>query len=320
MAVRPNLLNMPDFNNDLILITCASGKQSSALIPHLLKSSKKLRLQCNSSKSKQMLSSKYPGVEVVQADMASPSDCHRILDGVTTCHLVDPPFHPHETQLGINMIDAAISQQSSSSGPFTHMIYSSVIFPHLRKLLNHDCKRYTEEYLIESGLNYTILQPTHMMEMLPLALLMSQKSPIYQANWNPDTKFSFVTVLDVAEAAAKVITHAEEHYFATYQLVSTALPLSYTQVCELVGKHIGKDVAVKQKSFQDAVNISIKMINGGKEPPAATKEIGARMFLYYNERGLVGNNNVLGWLLGREPTSYESWLKLKVEEINGQKA
>lgn len=159
-----------------------------------------------------------------------------------------------------------------------------------------------------------------MMEMLPLALLMSQKTPIYQANWNPDTKFSFVTVLDVAEAAARVITRAEEHYFATYQLVSTALPLSYTQVCELVGKHIGKDVAVKQKSFQDAVNISIKMINGGKEPPAATKEIGARMFLYYNERGLVGNNNVLGWLLGREPTSYESWLKLKVEEINRQKA
>lgn len=127
-------------------------------------------------------------------------------------------------------------------------------------------------------------------------------------------------MLDVAEAAAKVITRAEEHYFATYQLVSTALPLSYTQVCSLVGKHIGKEVAVKQKSFQDAVNISIKMINGGKEPPAATKEIGARMFLYYNERGLVGNNNVLGWLLGREPTSYENWLKLKVEEINGQKA
>ena len=86
------------------------------------------------------------------------------------------------------------------------------------------------------------------------------------------------------------------------------------------GVVIGKEVAVKQKSFEDAVNISIKMINGGKEPPAATKEIGARMFLYYNERGLVGNNNVLGWLLGREPTSYESWLKLKVEEINKQKA
>ncbi|KAK6004352.1 hypothetical protein QM012_008214 [Aureobasidium pullulans] len=305
---------MPDFQNDLILITCASGKQSAALIPHILKSYKKIRLQCNSSASAESLRQKYPNTEVVQADLFSASDCSRIIADVTACWLVLPPFHPHETSLGTTFIDACIAQKDSQ-GPLQHVVYSSVIHPILQKLLNHDCKRYVEEYLIESGLDYTILQPTHMMEMLPIAHLMQQENPTHLCNWNPTTKFSFVTTRDVGEAGARVLEQRQKHIAATYQLVSTKSPLSYTEACEIVSKVLGKEVKAQQKGFEDAVNTSIKMINGGKEPPKAMKEIGSRMFLYYNERGLIGNSNVLGWLLEREPTSYEQWAKMKVEEI-----
>jgi uncharacterized protein YbjT (DUF2867 family) len=307
---------MPDFQNDLILITCASGKQSTALLPHILKTYKRIRLQVNSESSKQALSKTYPNIEIVQADFASKEDCTRLLEGVTACFLVDPPFHPHETQLGYNIIDACVSQQQTNNGPFKHLVYSSVIFPILRKLLNHDCKRYIEEYLVESGLQYTILQPTHMMEMLPLANMVAQgEQPTYTANWNPQTKFSFVSTLDIGEAAAKVLVQRQHHYYATYPLVGTETPLNYIEVGEIVSKVLGKQVRVEQCSFDDAVNTAIKMINGDKEPPQATKEIGARMFLYYNERGLIGNSNVLGWLLGRKPTGYESWTKIKYQEI-----
>lgn len=305
---------MPDHQKELILITCASGKQSSALIPHLLQDYPNVRLQCHSSSSETSLSSKYPNTEVVQADLANKDDCIRILANVTACFLVLPPFHPHETQLGINFIDACVAQKGSG-GPLQHLVYSSVIHPILQKLLNHDVKRYVEEYLIESGLNYTILQPTHMMEMLPLAKLLEDKEPVYQCNWNPATKFSFVTTKDVGEAAAKVLKQREMHYAATYQLVSTPQPLSYIEACEIVSRVIGKQVKAQHKGFEDAVETSIKMINGGKEPPKQMKEIGARMFLYYNERGLIGNCNVLKWLLGRETTGYEEWVKMRVEEF-----
>ncbi|KAI5274928.1 NAD(P)-binding protein [Aureobasidium subglaciale] len=310
---------MPDFENDLILMTCASGKQSAALIPHILNKYKNIRLQCNSSASKQALSKEYPNAEVVQADLANPSDCALILADVTACWLVLPPFHPHETTLGINIIDACISQ-AFSGGPFAHLVYSSVLHPILQKLLNHDVKRYVEEYLIESSLNYTILQPTHMMEMLPLEKLMKEEEPVYTANWNPATKFSFVTTKDVGEVGAKMLIEREKHYAASYQLVGTPSPISYIEAAEIVGKVIGKKVKVEQRSLEDAVDVAIKGINGGKEPPKAMKEIGARMFLYYNERGLVGNSNVLGWLLGRKPTDYETWVKMKVEEIKSKKA
>lgn len=39
----------------------------------------------------------------------------------------------------------------------------------------------------------------------------------------------------------------------------------------------------------------------------------ARMFMYYNEKGLVGSSNVLGWLLGRKPLEYEDWVRLCVQ-------
>lgn len=34
-----------------------------------------------------------------------------------------------------------------------------------------------------------------------------------------------------------------------------------------------------------------------------------RLILFYNRRGLKGSPNVLRWLLGREPTTVESWVE-----------
>ena len=40
-----------------------------------------------------------------------------------------------------------------------------------------------------------------------------------------------------------------------------------------------------------------------------------RLLVYYNERGLIGNTNVLEMLLGKKPTSYSDWARLKANEI-----
>lgn len=200
------------------------------------------------------------------------------------------------------------------------MVYSSVLFPILRKLLNHDCKRYIEEYLVESGVPYTVLQPTHLNETFPIAKVLNDEKPVYPAAWNPDVKFSFCTTKDLGEASARVLEQREKHYWATYQLVSTPEPLSYTEVCKIVSKVIGKEIEVKPKAFEDAVSTMLSMVvgnlpHGGEQ---ATKEIGARMLLYYNDRGLVGNNNVTEMLLGHKTMTYEEWAKAKVEELKKQ--
>ena len=145
-----------DHTNDLILVTCASGKQAPYLLRHLQPKWKRLRLQASSDASVQCLKETYPSAEVVQADMNNREQAAKLVEGVAAIWYVGPSFHPHETQMGYTMIDAAVAESQKPGSKFQHFVYSSVLQTQLRKLLNHDCKRYVEEYLMESGLNFTI--------------------------------------------------------------------------------------------------------------------------------------------------------------------
>lgn len=209
-----------------------------------------------------------------------------------------------------HMIDAAVAQRSAG-GPFAHMVYSSVIFPILRKLLNHDNKRYAEEYLVESGLPYTILEPTHMMENFPMEKIVREEEPVYPSPYNPEIVFTWVTAKDIGEAAARVLEERKKHFYAIYPLVGTE-PATYTEAVRQVSEAIGKDIKIQRIPLEQAVEGLVRRNKNESMRPFAT-----RLLVYYNERGLVGNMNVLEMLLGRKPTSYSEWARLRAQEVMG---
>lgn len=207
------------------------------------------------------------------------------------------------------MIDAA------KSNDVEHFVYCSVIQTQLRKLMNHDCKRYVEEALMESGLNFTILQPTHFMEMFLFSMraqISAQKSEneiAYPALWNPSINFSFIALHDLAAAGATVLEEREKHYFSVYPLCST-MPTSYHKVCDLAGEAIGKKVVAKQVSFEESVDMLLKNLFGNsREGDSRSRDGAERLLLYYNRHGLTGNPNVLQWLIGRKATTFQEMLK-----------
>lgn len=87
----------------------------------------------------------------MRANLANPTAVAEFMSGAETVFHIGPSFHPHETTIGYHMIDTAVQ------AGVQHFVYSSVIQTRLHKLLNHDCKRYVEEALFESGLKWTIL-------------------------------------------------------------------------------------------------------------------------------------------------------------------
>jgi uncharacterized protein YbjT (DUF2867 family) len=309
----------PNFSSDLILVTCASGKQCKYLVPILAAKWKRLRLQVNSSASKARLQKQFPNAEVIQADLANSVEVPNLMKGVTSVYHVGPSFHPHETSIAYSMIDAAV--QESKTGQFQHFVLSSVLNSQFRKMLNHDCKRYEEEYLMESGLAYTILQPAHFMDTFPVGMLMAQEAApaVYKANWDPDIPFSFVSTKDLSAAAAKVLEDREKHFYAVYPLVSVR-NTTYRQKVDIVSQVLGKEIKVEQRSFEESVQALLAMLGMGKpnEVDPRVRDAAERMLLFYNRRGLLGNENVLTWLLGREPTGHEEWVKGEVEAINGK--
>ena len=196
-------MNVVNYEQDLILVTCASGKQASHLLPHLSQKWKRLRLACNSPASADRLRKRYPAAEVATVDLAERSACRSLLRGVTTVFHVGPSFHPYETEIGYNMIDAAVSESQVPESKFQHFVYSSVLQSVFRKMLNHDRKRYVEEYLMETDLNWTIIQPSHLMDMMrpTISAFATSNEPelVFTAGFNPKTRFSSLALQDLGE-------------------------------------------------------------------------------------------------------------------------
>ena len=310
----------PNLSTDLLLITAASGKQAVGLLPHIAGKWKRLRLNVSTPASAEKLKKQYSDAEVTTHDLADPHACAQLLDGVSACYLVTPGFHPKETQCGINMIDAAAAQ-TKAAGPFKHMLLSSVIFPIKHKLLNHDSKRQIEEYLVESELPYTIIEPTHLMESFDLPGFIKGGGDVMPRFWNPETQFSLVSTRDMGEVSASILTNPEKHLYATYQLVGTPSPMSYVDAAKIIGEELGRDVRLEQKSLEESVKIFSSVLTHGKPEEASfeMRQGAGKMFIYYNDKGLIGNANVLEMLLGREPMGYREWVRLNVKEAEEAK-
>ncbi|KAJ9603452.1 hypothetical protein H2200_012230 [Cladophialophora chaetospira] len=292
---------------ELIVFTCASGKQCSHIIPLLYRDPPlfKFRLVVHSESSLKSLSSQYPDAEVVRRNLGNPEECSEIVDCAAIVYFIGPTFHPHEAQFGFNMIDASVRESRKPNSKLSHFIFSSVLHPEITKLLNHDRKRQIEEYLCESPLKYTILQPSHFADnaMGRLLSLKDSPDPVFVAAHDPEVAFSFSCLRDHAEVSEKIIRERSKHFYATYQLAST-WPMKYSEYVQSVGQVLGKTIKVQQMPCEEVVDMYCSLVFGAKkEVDQRFKDGPERLLLYYNKRGIVGSPSVLEWLLGRPGTT-----------------
>lgn len=209
--------------------------------------------------------------------MADQNQAVRMLKGVTSLYHIGPSFHHQELEIGYNMINAAVEE--ARQGTFKHFVMASVINTQIRKLMNHDVKRYIEERLIESGLNFTIMQPCIFMDAFPIPLLMSQDKPVYMANWNTEIPFSFTALQDLGEAGARILCEREKHYSAQYQLVSSE-PLTYKEAVGIVSKVIGKDIEIKIRTREAALTFYLDMLFGPGPHHPIKEDTTERLLIY----------------------------------------
>jgi len=298
-----------DPSKDLLLVTSAGGKQASALLP-LLSEWKNLRLAVKSTTSRDRLQQQYPHAEVTQTDLHSTGNCQHLLHDATVVIHIGPSYHPHETAIGKMMIDAA-----STSGTLKHFILSSVINSQLSKMMNHDCKKEIEEYIMESGLPYTILQPTTFMDNIPVAMLAKQDNPVFKAAWNTDIAFSMIALSDLADVFNTVLHQREKHFYAQYPLVSTHVPLTFGEAVATISRKIGKDVQIEKLEYKEAVEgLLVRLFGSNEGVDQRSRDAAQRMILFYDNRGLVGNSSVLAWMLGREGMQFGEWVERQVEQ------
>ncbi len=142
-----------------VLMVGATGKYASLVVPELKQRGVTVRsLVRNESKS---VAARQQGAdEIAIADFHDPASLRAAVSGVDGVFHINPAFAPDEAELGVAMVEAAISANVRK------FVFSSVIHPSISKLSNHAAKRPVEEALYESGMEFTVLQPTMFMQNL----------------------------------------------------------------------------------------------------------------------------------------------------------
>lgn len=284
----------------MILITGAGGKTGRALVKNL---SKVENICVLVHRDEHVPMIKTLGAEkVIVGDMCDERVIRSVMQGMRAVYHVCPNMHPDE------MTMAQLTIRAARESAVDRFIYHSVLHPQIEKMTHHWQKLRVEEMIFESGLSFTILQPAPYMQNL-LAGWKNVEAGKLRVPYSIHARFSFVDLADVADAARIVLTEPN-HINAVYELSGTA-PTSHAEVAEIASRVLGREVKAEKEEIRDW-----RLRAQGVNEYAVENLV--KMFEYYDQWGLMGNPNVLSWLLKRKPTSLESFLQRSVYPSDGE--
>lgn len=280
----------------MILVTGAGGKTGKAVINALISRGVSVRGIVNSEKNREKV--KALGAETIMGDMRRLENMLRAVDGVESIYHISPNVHEDELEFGKTAVAAAVS------AGVRRFVFHSLCHPQVESLPNHWLKLRVEDKIKESGLNFTILQPTPYMQNVLGQWKNIMERGIYEIPYQPSTLLGMVDLADIAEVAARVLTTEKNYDWATYELAGPEI-LSQVQVLDtlrrVTGKEINLEVISREKWCERAAR------NG--MPPYAVS-VFYRMFEFMENSGFWGNPGVLEWLLQRKAHRFEEWFTL----------
>lgn len=276
----------------MILVTGAGGKTGKAVIKALDQAGQPVRAWLRRPEQVEEI----PEIESIVGDMEDPTLWRRACRDVEALYLICPNMHARELEIG------RLALRAAQAAGVSRFVYHSVLHPQTEDMPHHWQKLRVEEMIFRSGLPFTILQPCAYMQNILAFRSAIAMAGTYLVPYDVRARFALVDLEDVAQAAAGVLTRPG-HDSAIYELAGPD-NLSSTEIAQHLSDHLEGPV--------EAVRLPLERWRKTAEEggsSAATIESLAAMFRYYDAYGLAGNGNVLGWLLGRRPTSLAQFME-----------
>jgi len=277
----------------MLLVTGAAGKTGRAVLDALAGSACPQPARAWLRRPEQ--AEGLQAAETVVGDLADPRLWQEACRGIEAVYLICPNMYPRELEVGQLAVKAA------RLACVRHFVYHSVLHPQTEEMPHHWQKLRVEEEIFRGGLPFTILQPCAYMQNLLGYLEDISTNGNYVVPYNVQARFSLVDLADVALAAARALTESG-HDGAIYELAGPE-NLSSEDMALKLADRLGGPVDAVQMPLEEWVSAA-----SSSGMHTGTVQSLAAMFRYYDSYGLIGNGNVLGWLLERSPTSLSRFL------------
>jgi NAD(P)H dehydrogenase (quinone) len=284
----------------MILVTGATGHLGKAAAEFLLKKTSPSDIAVLTRDAAKASDLAARGVEVRKGDYSDYASLVKAFQGVDKLYFVSGNDVINRLQQHINVVKAA------REAGVKHVLYTSFqrknesgTSPIALVAGSHIS---TENLLKESGLAYTLLKHTIYMEMLPLFMgdKVLENGVIFQPAG--DGKVSYASRIDMAEAAANILT-SSGHENKAYD-ISGPTSYSYHDIAAIISGLAGKKITYVSPTSEEFKQALAK----AGVPP---EYIG--LFASFNEAFKLGEfdhpDNTLEQLLGRKPTSLSEYLK-----------
>lgn len=277
-----------------ILVTGASGKTGQRVVAAIVKKGGIVRAFVRRAEAGNPLK-QVGAAEIALGDLMDHDSLRRAMTGAGQVLHICPPMHPQE--------DAIARTMTGLAGELSvdRFVLYSVLHPLLADVPHHDRKLQAERALVDSGLNYTILQPGRYMQHLAMIWKAVLATGVHSMPFGTTARFSLADLSDLAEAAARIMTEAG-HEAATYQLAGPEA-LSQDDCAGILTRVLGRPIRAVAKPIED-----FRRDAAAAGMPAERIEVMTRMNAHYDAHGLVGNPNVLRWILAREPTRFAEFV------------
>jgi uncharacterized protein YbjT (DUF2867 family) len=276
-----------------ILVTGATGNIAGATLQHLTSSGADIRaLVRNEAKAEEL---KRSGVDVVVGDLSNPHTLDAAFAGVGKVLLITPV-----SLNAVEMVRNAIAAAKKSGKP--HIVQLSANVPEPANVTEVGRQRtVAERELRNSGLPYTIIQPTFFMQNTMMAgQTVAAEGRIYMPCGQG--QFGMIDLRDVGAAVAKVLA-SDGHVGKTYVLTGPA-SISFNDVASTLASVLDREVAYVNVPFEAAKEAMV-----GLGMPAWLADIYNELFKNFSQNGADFTTDDVERITGQPATSYRQFAK-----------
>ena len=277
-----------------VLMVGATGTYANLVMPELIQRGVTVRALVR-DESKSDVARQQGAEEIAIADLRDPDSLRAAATGVDGVFHINPAFAPDEADLGVAMVEAA------KTAGVDKFVFSGAIHPSISKMTNHVSKQPVEEAMYESGMTFTVLQPTMFMQTLGSGWSAVLEQGRFVLPYSKQAKVCYVDYRDVAEAAAIALTEDKLDY-GTFELCAPGM-VNRLEITSMMSEALGRTIEAGELPFDKWAQVA-------HIPDGTVREGMRHMFADYDQYGFPGGNAlVLRAILGREPRTLRQYIQ-----------